>query len=112
MTFGSLFTGIGGIDLGLERAGMLCQWQVESDAYCRSILEKRSEAWDGKPWYSQRSTVHIVAIHSVANGLVCGWRMRAYSTAGSFAQLLAPRSHGMPDKWSARDRFAVERGRY
>lgn len=40
LTFGSLFAGIGGIDLGLERAGMRCVWQVEIDGYARSVLEK------------------------------------------------------------------------
>jgi len=40
LTFGSLFAGIGGMDLGLERAGMKCQWQVEIDPYCRKVLAK------------------------------------------------------------------------
>jgi DNA (cytosine-5)-methyltransferase 1 len=40
MTFGSLFAGIGGIDLGLERAGMHCEWQVEIDDYARQVLAK------------------------------------------------------------------------
>lgn len=40
MTFGSLFAGIGGMDLGLERAGMECRWQVEIDPFCRMVLAK------------------------------------------------------------------------
>ncbi len=40
MKFGSLFSGIGGLDLGLERAGMICGWQVELDDYCNRVLEK------------------------------------------------------------------------
>ncbi len=39
-TFGSLFAGIGGIDLGLERAGMVCKWQVEIDDYCQKVFAK------------------------------------------------------------------------
>lgn len=40
MTFGSLFAGIGGFDLGFERAGMSCSWQVEIDPYCQRVLAK------------------------------------------------------------------------
>jgi DNA (cytosine-5)-methyltransferase 1 len=40
LTFGSLFAGIGGFDLGFERAGMVCKWQVEIDDYATRVLEK------------------------------------------------------------------------
>ncbi len=40
ITFGSLFAGIGGLDLGLERAGMECRWQVEIDDYAQRVLAK------------------------------------------------------------------------
>ena len=40
LTFGSLFAGIGGFDLGLERAGMVCKWQVEKNDYALSVLAK------------------------------------------------------------------------
>lgn len=40
MRFGSLFSGIGTIDLGLEQAGLKCAWQVEIDKTCRSVLER------------------------------------------------------------------------
>jgi len=41
MTHGSLFSGIGGIDLGFEWAGIETKWQVEIDPYCRELLGKR-----------------------------------------------------------------------
>jgi DNA (cytosine-5)-methyltransferase 1 len=40
ITFGSLFAGIGGIDLGLERAGMVCVFQVEINDFCQKVLAK------------------------------------------------------------------------
>jgi DNA (cytosine-5)-methyltransferase 1 len=40
VTFGSLFAGIGGFDLGFERAGMVCKWQVEIDDHATKVLEK------------------------------------------------------------------------
>ena len=43
MKFGSLFSGVGGFDLGFERAGMECVWQVEFDKACQSVLKKHFE---------------------------------------------------------------------
>lgn len=40
LTVGSLFAGIGGLELGLERAGMEVKWQVEIDDYATKVLEK------------------------------------------------------------------------
>ena len=40
MKVGSLFAGIGGFDLGLERAGFEIAWQVEIDEFCRKVLAK------------------------------------------------------------------------
>lgn len=40
LTVGSLFSGIGGLELGLERAGMQTKWQVELDDYATKILER------------------------------------------------------------------------
>ena len=39
-TVGSLFAGIGGFDLGFERAGFDIAWQVEIDPFCRKVLAK------------------------------------------------------------------------
>lgn len=39
-TAGILFAGIGGFDLGFERAGFEIAWQVEIDPFCQKILAK------------------------------------------------------------------------
>jgi DNA (cytosine-5)-methyltransferase 1 len=40
MTVGSVFAGIGGFDLGFERAGYDIRWQVEIDPWARAVLAK------------------------------------------------------------------------
>jgi DNA (cytosine-5)-methyltransferase 1 len=40
LTVGSAFSGIGGIDLGLQRAGMEIRWQIEIDDWCQRVLAK------------------------------------------------------------------------
>lgn len=53
LTFGSLFAGIGGFDLGLERAGLVCKWQVEIDRYASSVLAMR---WPSVPRWGDVQT--------------------------------------------------------
>lgn len=40
VTFGSVFSGCGGLDLGLEQAGMTCRYQIEIDDFALKVLKK------------------------------------------------------------------------
>lgn len=89
ITFGSLFAGIGGMDLGLERAGMVCKWQVEIDDYATSVLEKN---WPDVPKY--RDICEFPPPEGVEQvDLICGgFPCQDISAAGKGAGLDGERS--------------------
>ncbi len=61
LTFGSLFAGIGGFDLGFERAGMVGKWQVEIDDYCNKVLAKH---WPDVERFRDVRKVHGAMAHA------------------------------------------------
>ncbi|MDD5502200.1 MAG: DNA cytosine methyltransferase [Candidatus Thermoplasmatota archaeon] len=40
LTVGGLFSGIGGLELGLSRAGMEISWMCDIDSFCQEVLRK------------------------------------------------------------------------
>lgn len=88
MTFGSLFAGIGGMDLGLERAGMVCKWQVEIDPFCQKVLMKH---WPEVPKYGDIRSVRgdeLERVDVIAGGFPC----QDISLAGFGAGITGARS--------------------
>lgn len=88
MTFGSLFAGIGGMDLGLERAGMECKWQVEINPFCQKVLTKH---WPKVPKYGDITKLdgsELERVDIIAGGFPC----QDVSHAGQRAGLEGVRS--------------------
>lgn len=85
---GSLFTGIGGLDLGFERAGFEIAWQVEIDEWCRRVLAKH---WPTVPRYVD---VREVGAHNLpyVDVIVGGFPCQDTSLAGRRAGLDGERS--------------------
>lgn len=67
MKVGSLFSGIGGLDLGLERAGMTVAWQSEIDPYASRVLAKH---WPTVPNLGDITTIDWSTVEPV--DLICG----------------------------------------
>ena len=65
LTYGSLFSGIGGIDFGMDLAGFNCAWQVEIDDYCREVLEEHCQKilktayYSAGAYYSKREQIGL-----------------------------------------------------
>lgn len=87
LTVGSLFSGIGGIDLGLERAGMNVLWHSEIDPYACRVLKKH---WPHVPNIGDITRVdwsNIPYVDVIAGGYPC----QPFSLAGKRAGENDPR---------------------
>ncbi len=78
MRFISLFSGIGGLDLGLERAGWQCVAQVEHDPYCLTVLQRH---WPDVPKWEDIRRVRTDELPQ-ADAVVGGFPCQPFSLAG------------------------------
>ncbi len=88
MRVGSLFAGIGGFDLGLERAGFEIAWQVEIDPYCQRVLAKH---WPGVTRYGDIRAIDWATVPAV-DVLCGGFPCQDLSFAGKRAGIDGERS--------------------
>ena len=71
LTFGSLFAGIGGFDLGFERCGMECKWQVEINDYAQKVLAKHWPEVHREKDIRECSARNLERVDIIAGGFPC-----------------------------------------
>lgn len=89
----SLFSGVGGFDMGLENAGMETVFQCEWDKHANTILHKH---WPAVPKWEDVSTLtgkHILANAPVIDVVAWGSPCQDLSVAGKRAGLEGGRSN-------------------
>lgn len=70
-TLGSLFAGIGGMDLGFERAGFETAWQVEIDPWCRRILARHFPKAERFADVRKCGSINLPPVDVIAGGFPC-----------------------------------------
>lgn len=75
---GSLFSGIGGFDLGFEREGFKTSWFVENNPYCQAVLARH---WPKVPCYVDITKLDFSRLPKV-EVLIGGFPCQDISTAG------------------------------
>jgi DNA (cytosine-5)-methyltransferase 1 len=88
-TFGSLFAGVGGFDLGFESAGYECRFQVEWDKNCQQTL---AHHWPDVPRWGDVSDVNGADLPPV-DVVTYGFPCQDLSIAGARAGLDGDRSN-------------------
>lgn len=89
MKIGSLFSGIGGIELGFERAGgFTTEWFVENDIHAQALLRKH---WPDAKIYADITQVDFTTVPKV-DILTGGFPCQDISNAGKRAGITGSRS--------------------
>jgi DNA (cytosine-5)-methyltransferase 1 len=94
---GSCFAGIGGFELGLERAipNSCTIWQIEQNKYCQSILKKH---WPNNKIYGDIRTINTAELEPV--DIICGgFPCQDISTAGKMEGIHGKRSSLWFEMW-------------
>lgn len=96
LTVGSMCSGVGGLDLGLERAGMRVVWQAENDPHSWRVLARH---WPHVPNLGDVTLINWAEVPRV-DLIAAGYPCQPFSVAGRRLGQDDPR-HLWPDVYAA-----------